>query len=129
MAAGKYNFTIEQGTTVNFELEYTDSNGNPIDLTGYSGRMQVRPDYADSTKTSYLYLSSSLNSDATGLNFSGSSGTNSPSLGTIGIYISAVTSSKLNFDNAYYDIEIQTGSVVTRLLQGTIKLSREVTRL
>jgi len=128
MAAGKYNFTIEQGTTVNFELQYSDSNSNPINLTGYNGRMQIRPDYADNTKTSYLYISSSLNADKTGLNFSGSSGTNSPSLGKIGVYISAESSSTLNFDSAYYDIELQTGSVVTRLLQGTIKLSREVTR-
>jgi len=128
MAAGKYNFTIEQGTTVNFELAYKDANGAAINLTGYSGRMQIRPDYADSTKTSYLYLSSSLNADRTGINFSGSAGTNSPSLGTIGVYISAVTSSTLNFDTAVYDLELQSGSVVTRLLQGTIKLSREVTR-
>ena len=90
--------------------------------------MQIRPDYADNTKKSYIYLSSSLNDDGTGLNFSGSSGLNSPVSGTIGLYISAISSSTLNFDTAYYDIELQTGSIVTRLLQGTIKLSREVTR-
>ena len=128
MAAGKYNFTIEQGTTVNLELAYKDVSGSAIDLTGYSGRMQIRPDFADNTKTSYIYLSSSLNADGTGLNFSGSSGLNPPASGTIGIYISAASSSALNFDSALYDIEIQSGSVVTRLLQGTIKLSREVTR-
>lgn len=122
MAAGKYNFTIEQGTTVSFELQYKDSSGSAIDLTDYSGRMQIRPDYADSTKKSYLYLSSSLNDDGTGLNIIGTEG-------TIGVYISAVTSSTLNFDTAVYDIELESGSVVNRLLQGTIKLSREVTRL
>ena len=128
MAAGKYNFTIEQGTTIKLELAYKDSSGSAIDLTGYSGRMQIRPDYADNTKTSYIYLSSSLNSDGTGLNFSGSNGLNPPASGTIGVYISAVSSSKLNFETAYYDLEIESGSIVTRLLQGTIKLSREVTR-
>ena len=122
MAAGKYNFTIEQGTTVNFQLQYKDSSGSAIDLTDYSGRMQIRPDYADNTKKSYLYLSSSLNDDGTGLNINGAEG-------IVGVYISAVTSSALNFDIAYYDIELQSGSVVNRLLQGTIKLSREVTRL
>ena len=128
MAAGKYNFTIEQGTTVNFELQYKNASGSAINLTGYSARMQIRPDYADNTKTSYLYISSSLNSDGTGLNFSGSSNLNSPTSGTIGVYISAVSSSALNFDTAVYDLELQTGSLVTRLLQGTIKLSKEVTR-
>ena len=128
MAAGKYNFTIEQGTTVNFELQYKDSSGSAVNLTGYGGRMQIRPDYADNTKASYLYLSSSIGEDGTGLNFSGSNGLNPPQSGTIGVYISAYSSSTLNFDSALYDIEIQSGSLVTRLLQGTIKLSREVTR-
>jgi hypothetical protein len=128
MAAGKYNFTIEQGTTVNLELAYKDASGSAISLAGYSGRMQIRPDFADNTTTSYIYLSSSLAVDGTGLNFSGSAGLNPPVSGTIGIYISAASSSALNFDSALYDIEIQSGSIVTRLLQGTIKLSREVTR-
>ena len=39
MAAGRYNFTIEQGATVDFEIAYTDSNQNPIDLTNYQARM------------------------------------------------------------------------------------------
>jgi len=39
MAAGKYSFTIEQGSTVDFEITYKDSNGNPVDLTGYQARM------------------------------------------------------------------------------------------
>jgi hypothetical protein len=128
MAAGKYNFTIEQGTTVKLDLAYKDASGSAINLTGYSGRMQIRPDYADNTTTSYIYLSSSLAADGTGLNFSGSNGLNPPASGTIGINISAVSSSALNFETAYYDIEIESGSIVTRLLQGTIKLSREVTR-
>jgi hypothetical protein len=129
MAAGKYNFTIEQGATIKFELQYKDSIGNPIDLTGYSGRMQIRPDYADNTKKLYIYLSSSISPDGTGLNFGGLSGTMPPESGSIGLFISAVSSSTLNFETAYYDIEIESGSIVTRLLQGTIKLSREVTRL
>ena len=129
MAAGKYNFTIEQGTTIKLEFAYKDSNGNAIDLTGYNGRMQIRPDFADNTTTSYIYLSSSLATDGTGLNFSGSTGLNPPTSGTIGLFISAVSSSALDFDSALYDIEIESGSIVTRLLQGTIKLSREVTRL
>ena len=32
MAAGRFNFTIEQGTTVDFEIQYQDASGNPIDL-------------------------------------------------------------------------------------------------
>lgn len=125
MAAGKYNIVIEQGATYQVELQYKDSNNNPIDLTGYSGRMQIRP--AIGSTTSYLYLSSSLQPDGTGLNFSGSNNIKSPISGAIGIYISAVTSSLLTFTTGVYDLELQSGSVVTRILQGNVQLSKEVT--
>ena len=129
MSAGRYSFTIEQGTTFQLELIYKDSNQTPINLTGYSGRMQLHPT-VDST-TVYLTLSSSLNADGTGLNFSGSSGTNPPSSGSIGIYIASCTSSLLNFTNAYYDLEIYSGSncpYTVRLIEGQVQLSKEVTR-
>jgi hypothetical protein len=129
MSAGRYSFTIEQGATFQLELIYKDSNQTPINLSGYNGRMQIRPT-VDST-TVYLTLSSSLNADGTGLNFSGSSGTNPPSSGSIGIYISSCTSSLLNFTNAYYDLEIYSGSncpYTVRLIEGQVQLSKEVTR-
>ena len=126
MSAGKYNFIIEQGSTFSIELQYKDADRLPIDLTGYGGRMQIRPS-VPSTEI-YINLSSSLNSDGTGLNFSGSNGTTPPTSGSIGLYVSAVSSSLLTFDIGVYDIEIYTGSVVTRILEGQIKLSREVTR-
>ena len=57
MAAGKYSFTIEQGTTVDFELQYRDSSNIPIDLTGYTGAMSIRSTYSGSG-TTYLALTS-----------------------------------------------------------------------
>lgn len=128
MAAGKYSFTIEQGSTVDFELRYKDADGNPINLTGHGGKMQIKSGYADNSPTTYLTLSSSLMADRTGLNFSGSAGTNSLTSGSIGLYISAATSSLLSFDTAYYDIIITSGSTVTRILEGQIKLAKQVTR-
>jgi len=128
MAAGKYSFAIEQGSTVDFEISYKDSNGDPIDLTDYQARMQIRP--SKGSETVYLTLSSSLADDGTGLNMSGSTGLNPPTSGTIGIYISANSSSLLDFNEAAYDLEIVTGSVypiVTRLIEGSIKLLPEVT--
>ena len=128
MAAGRYTFTIEQGATLDFEVLYKDSNGNPISLEGYDARMQIRP-YAGAS-TSYITLSSSLAADGTGLNLSGSSGTNPLSSGSIGIFISANSSSAFNFNEASYDLEIASGStypVVTRIIEGKVKLSKEVT--
>ena len=129
MSAGKYSFVIEQGATLSFELQYRDGNNTPISLSGYSGRMQIRPT-VDSSEV-YLTLSSSLNPDGTGLNFSGSNGAIPPASGSIGVYISSTTSSLLNFNQAVYDLEIYSNAtppVVTRLIEGNIRLSKEVTR-
>ena len=130
MAAGKYSFVVEQGATTNLEVVYKDSNGDVIDLSNYQARMQVRSAKTGSADI-YLSLSSSLQDDGTGLNMSGSSGTNPPESGSIGIFISAVTSSELNFTQGYYDLEIATGSEeqvrVTRILEGIIQLSQQIT--
>jgi hypothetical protein len=126
MAAGKYSFTIEQGATTNFEIQYKDSGSTPINLAGYSAKMQLRT--AVDNTTALLTLSSSLQPDGTGLNLSGSNGNKTLLSGSIGVIISAITSSVLDFDTAVYDLELMSGSVVTRLLEGTVRLSKNVTR-
>jgi hypothetical protein len=125
MAAGKYSFTLEQGSTFERQLTYQDSNGVPIDLTGYSARMQLRP--SPGSPTLYLTLSSSLRPDGTGLNMNGLTGVNPTTSGTIGIVVSAATSSLLTFDEAAYDLEIYSGSYASRIIEGRVKLSKEVT--
>jgi hypothetical protein len=127
MAAGKYSFIIEQGATTDFQLDWTDDLGSPIDLTGMHARMQVRPSVESSEV--FLNLSSSLSdSCGTGLNLSGSNGTNPLSSGSIGVYISAHSSSLLTFGEAYYDLEVVSGCEVYRLLEGKVRLSKNVTR-
>ena len=126
MAAGRYSFTIEQGTTLDFNVQYLDSNSTPVDLTNYSGRMQIRPTLTSNDVI--ITLSSSRAEDGTGLNFSGSNGTTPPTSGSIGVFISAASSSLFNFNEAVYDLKIYSGSIVTRILEGKVKLSKEVTR-
>jgi hypothetical protein len=122
MAAGRYSFTIEQGSTVDFSIVYKDSTGNPVDLSYYNSKLQIRTTYGS---IPLLTLSSSLNNDGTGLNMSNASS------GSIGIYIASCTSSLLNFTEAIYDLDIISGSgecpVVTRILEGKVRLSKEVT--
>jgi hypothetical protein len=127
MAAGIYNILLEQGTTVDFKIQYKDVSGSAINLTGYGAAMQIRSNFADNNPTTYITLSSSLATDGTGLNMS------SASTGYIGIYISACSSSALNFLNARYDLEIFSGSVgtcpiTTRILEGQVNLNKETTR-
>jgi hypothetical protein len=127
MAAGRYSFVIEQGATTNFQIDWTDSNGNPVDLTGYQAKMQVRP--VIESDVVYLSLSSSLSdSCGTGINLSGSNGITPLQSGSVGIYVSAYSSSILDFGEAFYDLEMIKGCEVTRLLEGKVKLSKNVTR-
>ena len=126
MAAGKYNFTIEQGATTDFEIQWKDSDGNPIDLTYYTARMQVRQDFGSSGKL-ICSLTSTLDSDGTGLNLLGANSTKPLTSGSIGVIISATSSSNFDFGEAIYDLEVVSGSYVTRLLEGRVKLRKEVT--
>ena len=122
MAAGKYALLIEQGATLNLDLVYKDSSNVPINLTDYIGRMQIKSGYADSNPTTYISLGSvSPQPDGTGLIIDAISG-------SINIFISAASSSVLTFDTAYYDLELQAPTgIVTRLIEGTVKLSKQVT--
>jgi len=122
MAAGQYNFTLEQGSTLIKQFTYKDSNGTVVNLNGYTASMQIRPDINSETKIAD-FNSSILNG---GLSIIPTSG--SAISGTIQLNIHAESSSLYTFETAVYDIEIKSGDIVTRLLQGRIKLSKEVTR-
>jgi hypothetical protein len=126
MAAGKYSFVLEQGATTNIQINWTDESGSAIDLSGYHARMQMRPSIASSEI--FLSLSSSLQPDGTGINLSGSNTVTPLASGALAIYISAYSSSLLNFGEAFYDLEMCKGNEVIRLLEGKVKLSKNVTR-
>jgi len=123
MAAGIYNFTIEQGATFIRVFKYKDSNGNPIELSGSSAlRMQIR----ESVNSSDFILGGEFTSASGAFIISSSVGSNVKDQFTL--TIPASTSSLYTFDRAVYDIELVKEGITTRLLQGKIKLSKEVTR-
>lgn len=115
MAAGLYNILIEQGATFIRTLVWRDSDGNLIDVTGFTARMQIRSKQSSSTVilevTSDDYI------------------TVGDTDGEIYIEIPASVTEDLDFTRAVYDLEmISSGGIVTRLIQGDITLSKEVTR-
>ena len=121
MAAGKYNFTIEQGTTFTRTFKYKDADGNPFDLNGYDVRMQIRHSHS-----SLAPLDTFDNNGNGGFELSIPAGGSVKN--QIALTITATQTAAFTFDQALYDIEIESGSIVTRLLQGKIKLSPEVTK-
>ena len=121
MAAGNYNFTIEQGATFTRTLKYKDSNGNPINLEDHAIRMQIR-EKISSTNT-IISLTESATSNGSIISVITTGDKNS-----FTIKITAADTTAMSFDQAVYDLEIEKDNNVTRLLQGRVKLSKEVTR-
>lgn len=120
MAADTYDFTgtaaIEQGATFDRTITYTDENGDVVDLTGYIARMQIRKNLKDSDFLIELTVANSR-IIITALT------------GTIRLLIDAADTADLDFSDAVYDLEIEgSDGTVTRLLQGSVELSKEVTR-
>ena len=115
--AGKYGITIEEGVKFELTITYVDENEDPVDLTDCTACMDIRE-----TKESDSVIAT-LTSDS-GITLGGAAG-------TIDLEISAEDTRAMNFDKAYYDLEIYPGglkSETIRLLEGKVKLSREVTR-
>lgn len=112
MAAGKYDLTIDQGSS--FALDMTVQEDNTAkNLTGYSVRAQLRPTQTSSTLTA---------------NFTGS--VVNATAGTIQISLSATDTAAISPGKYFYDVEIYTASdaIVTRLIQGSAVVTPEVTR-
>jgi hypothetical protein len=112
--AGEYNFTIEQGATFNLLMTWKIDNV-AVNLTGYTARLQARID-VDETETIL-----SLTTGA-GITLGGVAG-------TITLNQSAAQTAVLPKGSYVYDLELQSsGGIVTRLLQGELNISAEVTR-
>lgn len=117
MPATVQNLVIEQGATFSRVVTCTTAAGAVFTLTGYVARMKLRPTPGHAT-----VLLSLTSSPAAGLVVDGT-------LGTITITITAAQTAAMTFSEASYDLEVESaGGVVTRVLQGIVELSVEVTR-
>ena len=107
---------IEQGATFDVTLACKDESGNPVDLTSYTARMQVR---ASKVATTVLLELSTTNGR---LVLGGPAG-------TIQIVLSATDTAAITWRRGVYDLElVSAGGTVTRLFQGTVEIDPEVTR-
>lgn len=129
MPAGQYDFSIEQGTSFGMTLRYADSGNAPIDLSAFScARMQ----WNTNINTTYQFTTNNTNPSLYLFEFA--SPLNS---GIINFKIPASITAGYNFNTAAYDIELESivpfysggGPQVIRLLQGTITVLPEITKL
>lgn len=120
MAAGTWNFTIEQGSTFVQPLIWTDNSNNPVSMAGCSAHMQLRngPTLVEGAGD-ILYLD---------MTSSGGQITLGVSDGSITLTLTATQTAALAFTTAQYDLHIISPSgAVVRLLQGVVTLSPEIT--
>lgn len=115
MPAATYDMILDQGSTFSNVIQITDSDETPLNLTGFTARMQVRPSVSSST---VLLELTNANSRIT----------ITAAEGKINLSVDATTTSNLTPGNYVYDLETVNGSVVERILQGSFLVRAEVTR-
>lgn len=116
MAAADYDILIEQGSTFILPIVWKDSNGVAINVTGYTARMQVRK----TVKSTDILISATTENGRIVLG---------GATGAVTVTIPATITDDITVKSAVYDLEMVSASgVVTRLIQGAVTISPEVTR-
>jgi hypothetical protein len=107
---------LEQGATFNLVVTWRNPDQTPINLLGYSAKMQVRP----SKGSTDVIATFSTDDDTIVLG---------GNLGTIMFDVAPEATAQLPAGVYVYDLEMRSsGGQVTRLLEGAFTIDAEVTR-
>jgi hypothetical protein len=107
--ATKANLVIDQGATFSTDLTLTDENGDMLILNGYTSNSQIRKWYTSSTSVPFA---TTVNAD----------------VGVITLSLTDTQTSLLTAGRYVYDVEISDGSTVSRVVEGIITVTPNVTR-
>lgn len=113
MLAGTYDMICEQGATFRRIISVVNSDDSLPDYSGSTARMQARP----SVESATVILE--LTTENSGITLVDN---------TLTLAITAADTAALPVGSYKYDLEIQTGVEVIRLVQGSFRVSPEVTR-
>ena len=121
MAAAQHDLVVEQGATWSQAVIWkTGSPATAVNLTGYTARMQLRTSVTAST------AALSLTTENGRIALTAGSGAGA---GTITLSISATDTAALAAGRYVYDLELVSGGgLVTRVMEGVVTVSAEVTR-
>ena len=110
-----FNTTIDQGADWFLNFQYKNPNNTPIILTNYTAALQIRT--SPLAKTTVLSLT-----NGNGITITGATG-------TLAVRATATQTTAITNGKYAYDLEITSpANVVTRLVQGTVEVSPQVTR-
>lgn len=105
----KANLLIDQGTTFSTRLSITDSNGQNINLTGFSAAAQMRKHYTSSNAVNFM--------------------TSLTNTGFVTLGLSADTTANLAPGRYVYDVELtDSQGRISRIVEGIVTVSPNVTR-
>jgi len=108
--ATKANLVIDQGSTFSTDLSLTDENGDIMSLTGYTANSQIRKWYTSTTPAATFTASINVES------------------GQITLNLTSDQTSNLVAGRYVYDVELVSGSDVSRIVEGIITVTPQVTR-
>ena len=114
--AAYYDILIEQGATYQKTFTWKGSDETPVDITGYTARMQIR------RKKSSVDFEHEATTENGGI-------TLGDTAGTVAVLIPATDTAALTITKGTYDLElVDPQGVVYRLIEGGVEVSKEVTR-
>lgn len=104
------NLTIDQGASFSANIDVTDSDGDALNLDGYSVEGQIRKTYSSTTAVDFT--ASIINASA----------------GVVQISLSATQTNNMKAGRYVYDVEINSGGTITRVVEGQVEVTPGVTR-
>jgi len=151
MPSANYDIYAKQDDTLNFHVEYYDTNGNAINLSGYTARFQVRSNTANIYKYLEATVSGVTGGGTTGDYLEGVTLRNGITwvsqgvAGTGGIYLNSgetggvftggirlnidyTTMGKVPVGTWVYGFDLMQGATVNELLTGRFVVSDKVVR-
>jgi len=109
--AKNFNLFVDQGTDFSTVIVVGDETGSPRDLTGYTGRAQLRKSFDTQRNTAFEV------------------NINNPLEGEVILSLSNQATSNIKYGRYVYDVELlSNANVVERIVQGLIIIDPEVTR-
>jgi hypothetical protein len=108
------NIRIAQRETFSLTTHWTNPDGTPKDLTGYTAMMQIRQTVDSEDDEITL-------TDEDGITITGEEG-------RVDVVIQADETAAMDFESGVYDLFLMGDGVSTRLLKGKVAIDKAVTR-
>ena len=106
------NLTVDQGTDFTMSVDVTDTDGDALNLTGFTVAGQVRRSYFSTTAVNFTCAVSNATS------------------GIITVSLSGTQSDAMKAGRYVYDVEItNAGGTKTRVLVGQLEIMPAVTKI